>query len=182
KGMKGADYRALWIAPSVIEQVCELKELYRGRFDHLLLVDATLGNSALVSCGNVYKYVDPDECRDIVGSPKDKDGKPLKRYIAFFQDGTRHLSADHTVAWWMGNHADDEYGLVTCEGLHLPVEHEKVLRHHGVDLPGSRYDEVHAPFASWFDGSQPSLNASHVEIRNSHYGVVSRGSVVVPVT
>ncbi|MFH1632248.1 MAG: hypothetical protein ABIA47_04530, partial [bacterium] len=37
KGMKGADYRALWIAPSVIEQVCELKELYRGRFDHLLL-------------------------------------------------------------------------------------------------------------------------------------------------
>ncbi|MFH1631931.1 MAG: hypothetical protein ABIA47_02835, partial [bacterium] len=89
---------------------------------------------------------------------------------------------DHTVAWWMDNHADDEYGLVTCEGLHLPVEHEKVLRHHGVDLPGSRYDEVSAPDAGWFGFSQPSLSANHVEVRNSCDGVVSRGSVVVPVT
>lgn len=173
RGMPASTYRKLW--PATVEQPVE----YRGRFDTILCVDTTLGPSALMEQGRIVQGVNPDSCTDLVPIPTDKDGQPLKRYIAFVQLGERHLN--RKVEDCCAGFATDEGGLVTREGLHLPVEHAAYLKRYACDLAGSRYDGMYAPCVYWFGSSQPKFNADHVQPPNPCYGSASRGSRVVAV-
>lgn len=173
-GMSEANYRALW--PKTVTQPPE----YAGRFDQVLLVDRTIDSAQLLACGKIVEYITTVSCEDLVEAPKGKDGKPLSRYVAFFQDGRKNM--DRTVEECRSGFEKDEVGLVTLEGLHLPVQYEKSLRHHAVDLSGSRYGEFRAPFVNWFAFDQPGLGAGAVQCGASGYGSASRGSQVIPVS
>lgn len=174
KGMSAKAYKKLW--PKTVPQPPE----YAGRFDHALLVDTTVNLAALVEHGNVVVYTDPASCEDIVNAPTREDGTPLTRYIAFFQDGSKNKG--RSVEDCRTSFADNEVGLVTREGLYLPIQHEPILRDHGVDFPGSRGGDWRAPYVSWFDYDQPGFVVVGVQGRGPSYGSASRGSVVIPVT
>lgn len=179
-GLSGADYKSRWTAPAVLEGIEELRALYAGRLPRILLVDNTLTVPQLVQLGNIMVWTALERCTDVVPVPQ-VDGMPLKRYVACWQDGTAHLSEDHTVEWCRANFAQDEVGLVSRELLHLPVEHEVVLRHHGVDGAGSSNGAARAPFVNWFHRAQPSFDAVVVRGRGAGCGSGSRGIRVVPV-
>ncbi len=173
-GMSAEQYRALW--PKSVTQPPE----YAGRFDQVLLVDRTIAPEKLIALGSIVEYAKFANCTDLVDAPKGKDGKPLMRYVAFFQDGSRNLG--RAVEDVRETYAQDEVGLVTSEGLHLPVQHEKSLRHHAVDLPGSRYSEFFAPYVLWFARARPELHADDVQGGGPRYGSASRGSQVIPIS
>ena len=174
RGMGAAKYRKLW--PKTVSQPPE----YAGRFDQMLLVDRTVALPALVECGKTVTNTDPASCEDMVPVPTTEDGTPLTRYVVFFHDGSKNKG--RTVEDCRATLAPDEVGLVTAEGLYLPIQHEPVLRDHAVDLPGSRYGDWSAPFVDWFDNDQPGFDTNDIRYRSSVYGSASRGSVVIPVT
>ena len=172
--MRAAQYRKLW--PKTVVQPNE----YASRFDHVLLVDTTVELAALVACGNAVLYTNPASCQDNVPVPTREDGAPLTRYVAFFQDGAKNKN--RSVEDCCDTFAPDEVGLVTAEGLHLPIQHGPILRDHGVDIPGSRDDDWYALGVGWFDNAQPGFGVSGLRYGNPRYGSASRGSVVIPVT
>ena len=174
KGMGAAKYRKLW--PKTVTQ----PPAYTGRFDRVLLVDKTVELATLVKCGNTVVYMDPASCEDMVPRPTKEDGTPLTRYIVFFQDGTRNKG--RTVEECRISFTSDEVGLVTVEGLHLPIQHEPILRDHGMDISGSRDGGWRAPCVLWFVRDQPGFYASGIRHRYPRYGSASRGSAVIPVT
>lgn len=175
-GMGAAKYRKLW--PKTVVQPAE----YAGRFDHVLLVDTTVALAAMVEKGNVYVYTDPASCEDIVPAPMKEEGTPtpLTRYIAFFQDGTKNKG--RTVEDCRTTFAKDEIGLVTREGLYLPIQHESILRDHGVDLSGSRRGGCLAPFVVWFVSVRPEFHVHDIQRTDTDCSSASRGSVVIAVT
>lgn len=178
KGLSPRKYKALW--PSVVSQPAE----YAGRLNSVLAVDLTLAIPALVACGNTYIWVDPASRDDLIQPPTHPDtGAPLTRYIAFCQLGTVHLGHPAEQCRREFEARGDEVGLVSREGLHLPIQHERHLRQSAVDLPGSRDSEGCAPCVSWFDGAQPGFRGGvGVRFRVSYYGSASRGIQVVPVS
>jgi len=145
-GMKAKEYRRLW--PKYVAQPSE----YADRFDHILLVDRTIETDQLAMCGpgcvlvevkgelDELKYPQDKICehrlKDIVEPPLGEHGDPLKRYVAFWQ---YRRNLDQSVKDCCASMAVDEVGLVTVEGLHLPVQcNNEEIRWHEVDLPGSR--------------------------------------------
>lgn len=171
KGMKASAYRNLW--PRTVTQPPE----YAGRFDEILLVDATIKFSELVRLGNFVTYVQPEACQDIVPAPLGQDGKPAVRYIAFVQLGKKNLN--RTVADCRASFAPDEVGLITREGLHLPIQHEPYLRQYAADLPGSAYDETRAPYVYWVGAARPSFSAYDIRVCHPSFGSASRGSEII---
>lgn len=167
RGMPASTYRKLW--PKTVIRPPE----YVGRFDEMLLVDSTIAIPELVKRGNCDIWVDPALCADLVSAPESG------RYIAFVQLGEKNLN--RSVEDCFKTFASDEVGLVSVEGLHLPVQHEAYLRRFAVDLGGSRYESVDAPYVLWFDRARPYFFA-HV-VRHSHpfYGSASRGVKVIAV-
>ena len=174
RGMGAAQYRRLW--PKTVTQ----PPAYTGRFDRVLLVDKTVELATLVKCGNTVVYTDPASCKDVVSCPTKEDGTPLTRYAIFFQDGVRNNG--RSVEDCRDTFTPDEVGLVTVEGLHLPIQYESVLRDHGVDLPGSRSEDWSAPCVVWFGSGRPRFGTDGVRYGDSGSGSASRGSVVIPVT
>ena len=170
-GMSEAEYRALW-PKSVIQP-----SMYRGRFDQALLVDRTIDSAKLVACGKIVEYVKFTDCTDLVLPPKGSDGKPLSCYVAFIQDGMRNQR--RSVEECQALFEEDEVGLVTIEGLHLPVH---IFQHYGVDIPGSRFDAFHAPSLGWFAHDLLRLDARVVQARCLNAGSASRGSQVIPLS
>ena len=166
-GLSASAYRQLW--PKTVVQPLE----YAGRFDAVLLVDTTIKTSELVSRGNIYTYVQPSACRDLVKAPT------ASRYIAFVQLGQKNLG--RKVEDCSNTFAQDEVGLTTVEGLHLPVQHKAYLRQYGVDMAGSRFESVCAPYVCWFDYDQPHFDAGDVRCSNPNCGSASRGSTVITV-
>lgn len=165
RGMKASVYRKMW--PRIVVQPVS----YAGRFDALLLVDRTLVIPAFVAMANFYLGVRPEDCRDLVPAPA-----PV-RYIAFAQLGKKNLG--RTVADCRASFDPDEVGLVTMEGLHLPIQHESYLRSYAVDLPGSACDGAFAPYVSWFGYDRPYFNANDIQYPLSRCGSASRGSEVI---
>lgn len=174
KGMTARAYKRLW--PKTVIQPPE----YVGRFDQALLVDTTVDLTVLIRHGNVAVYTDPATCEDMVPAPTKEDGAPLTRYVVFFQDGAKNKG--RTVEDCRTSFAKDEIGLVTQEGLYLPIQHEPTLSDHAVDLPGSRYGDWHAPCVRWFGLAQPGFSVGVIRSRDPGYGSASRGSVVIAVT
>lgn len=174
EGMKASQYRKLW--PKTVTVPPE----YVGRFDEILLVDRSIKVVDLVKAGNLYLSVKPEDSEDMVKPPLGEEGQPLTRYIAFVQLGEKNLG--RSVEDCRSSFAEDEMGLVSLEGFHLPVQHENHLRRFAIDLPGSRFGCVYAPCVYWFDVERPSFNASRVQNRHGEYGSASRGSVVIKVT
>lgn len=166
-GMSASAYRKLW--PRTVTQPVE----YAGRFDEVLLVDRTIAKFEHVNRGNIYAWVDPASCSDLVKAPL------ASRYIAFIQLGQKNLG--RTVEDCAKTFAPDEVGLVTVEGLHLPVQHAAYLRHYAVDLAGSRCGSVGAPCVRWFGIGRPHFYAPFVRYSNPHCGSASRGSTVITV-
>lgn len=176
EGMSAARYRQLW--PHEVLQPAA----YVGRFDKVLLVDTTVPLADLVERGNVEVDSDPASCEDTVPPPS-KDGVPLTRYVAFFQDGTKNEGRsmeDCFISFAMD--ATDEVGLVTREGLYLTFQHEPILHDHGVGLPGSWGGDHSAPCVSWFDSDRPRFVVGGVQYSVQNYGSASRGRVVIAVT
>ena len=176
KGMDARRYKYLW--PEVVIQPSE----YAGRFNILVAVDLTIAIPALVVCGNTHLWVQPEACEDIVTAPADATGKPLTRYIAFCQLGGTHLGHPVEQCRREFTERSDEVGLVSREGLHLPIQYEAHLRHYAVDLAGSRYDEGDAPCVGWFGVAGPGFSWDGVRDSNSGCGSASRGSQVVAVS
>lgn len=174
KGMNAKAYKGLW--PKTVLQPKE----YMGRFDQVLLVDTTVTLAALVEKGNVVIYTDTSSCEDIAKAPAREDGTPLTRYVVFFQDGTKNKG--RSVEDCRKTFTEDEIGLVTREGLYLPIQHEPILRDHGVDLPGSRGEDWSAPYVHWFESVRPEFCVFGVRYGSPSCGSASRGSVVIPVT
>lgn len=175
QGMKAAKYRKLW--PSTVQ----VPEEYVGRFDSVLLVDRTILLEALLERGNIHTWTAPSSCTDIASTPTYADGTPITRYIAFVSLGEKNL--DRSVKDCCSNFVADEVGLVSIEGLHLPVQHETYLRRLAVDLPGSRSSgKSLAPNVLWLDLAQPRFSTPDIRHRNGYYGSASRGSRVIPVT
>ena len=172
-GKGPAAYRRLW--PKQVEQ----PRVYAGRFDHALLVDRAVGLRDLVACGKIISYAPMEECRDLIAAPAVK-GKPLVRYILFFQDGAKHLGRCSETC--RRRFRKDEAGLVLREGLHLAVQHEAILRHHAVDFAGTQWDRFDAPYLYWFDLPEPRLRAHVMPARLPRWGSASRGARIVPVT
>lgn len=168
RGMKASAYRKMW--PRTVVQPVS----YAGRFDRLLLVDRTIEPSRLVAMANFYLAVQLNDCQDIVPAPAPA------RYIAFVQLGKKNLG--RTVADCRASFDPDEIGLVTVEGLHLPIQHEAYLRSHAADLAGSAYGEVVAPYVYWFGFARPGLGASDIRNPRPRCGSASRGSEVIVVT
>lgn len=185
-GMKGVDYRQLWMASSVLDRLRELRGRYAGRFDEILLVDTThSARTRLVmnSVGACDFYVQPENCEDIVPAPTHPEtGEPLTRYIACVQTGGTYLGKSVRDACELIAVHDDEVGLTLTEGACLPGQHEAALRKHGIDLPGSCYGSDFAPYVYWFDCVQPGLSAHVVRSAAPGYGSASRGTLVVPVS
>lgn len=173
-GMTASVYKKLW--PKEVEQPAE----YTGRFDGILLVDVTISQAELVSRGKIDTYVEPAACTDLVPAPTNADGTPIVRYVAFVQLGEKNLK--RTVEDCTATFASDEVGLVTTEGLHLPVQHETYLRKWAVDLAGSRSKSLYAPCVRWFAFARPKFVAD--DVRNPHlsFGSASRGSKVIAVS
>ncbi len=169
-GMSEAKYRALW--PKSVVQPPECA----GRFDQVLPVEGIVPEQLIV-LAKIVEYVRVGACANLAPAPRNKDRKLLMRYVAFFQDGTRDL--DRSVENVRKTYAVDEVGLSASEGLHLPIQYEEVLRHHAVDLPGSRVGEFHAPFVRWFNDDRPCLGADDVRSRAPHCGSASRWSQVI---
>ncbi len=169
-GMSASSYRRLW--PKSVTQPPE----YAGRFDEVLLVDRAIAVPKLVKCGNFYIYTEPSACTDMVKAPVDpKTNQPLTRYICFVQLGEKNLNRS------VEDCSKDEVGLVTAEGLHLPVQQAAYLRKYAVDLAGSRCESVNAPYVSWFGSAQPGFCASGVRNSNPYCGSASRGGAVITV-
>ncbi len=166
-GLSASAYRQLW--PKTVVQPLE----YAGRFDAVLLVDTTIKASELVSRGNIYTYVQPSACTDLVKAPT------ALRYIAFVQLGQKNLG--RTVEDCAKTFAPDEVGLTTVEGLHLPVQHKAYLRQYAIDLAGSRYVSVDAPYVYWFVSGRPFFFACDVRLSHPSYGSASRGSAIITV-
>lgn len=133
KGMKASAYRKLW--PSTVIQPLE----YVGRFDKILLVDKTITLRKLTCYTRILTDdpVDPKDCTDTVPAPCDNNGKPLSRYIAFVQLGEKSLN-QKTKECQQG-FALDEVGLVTVEGLHLPMEYAEYFSLYTVNIVGSSF-------------------------------------------
>lgn len=169
KGMRAAAYRKLW--PNAVTQPLE----YTMRFDELLLVDRTIAISELVARSAV-------DVKPILAACVDEVAAPLySRYIAFVQLGERNFH--RTVNDCCKTFAPDEVGLVTIEGLHLPIEHEKYLREYcGVDLAGSRFELSLAPFVQWRDKSRPFIDIHSIYHPFEYHGSASRGGKLIPVT
>lgn len=174
KGMGASKYRKLW--PKTVTQ----PNKYAGRFDQVLLVDTTVTLGALAEKGNILIYADPAICQDIVWAPVGQSNRRTTRYVAFFQDGTKNKC--RTVEDCRNTFNPDEVGLTTVEGLYLPIQHEPVLRDHGVDLPGSRHEVWSAPYVYWFGLDRPEFLVHVLRYRNPYCGSASRGSIVIPVT
>ena len=166
-GMKASAYRRLW--PKTVVQPLE----YAGRFDEVLLVDHSIAVAGLVRCGNISTYVQPSSCVDLVKAPT------ASRYIAFIQLGRKNLG--RAVEDCSKTFASDEVGLVSVEGLHLPVQHQAYLRQFAVDLAGSRCFSVSAPDVYWFSHARPSFNAHDARDARHSFGSASRGSAVITV-
>jgi hypothetical protein len=175
-GVTEKDYRKLW--PVCVEQPPE----YAGRFDAVLLVDRSIPLSELMRCGDIYPWVNPTVCTDLnlADAPQHPETKAaLKRYVAFVQLGAKNLS--RSVEDCRKAFTADEVGLVTVEGLHLPVQHERHLRHWAVDLASSRCSEVGVPCVGWF-ADTPDFYAGGVQHADPVYGSGSRGRQVIPVS
>ena len=166
-GMPASAYRKLW--PRTVIQPME----YVGRFDEELLVDRTIAKFEHVNRGNIYTWVNPADCTNLAPVVA------ASWYIAFVQLGKKNLG--RPVEDCTKTFASDEVGLVTVEGLHLPVQHADYLRNYAVDLAGSRYESVSAPYVYWFDNDRPNFNAHDVRNSNPNYGSASRGSTVITV-
>lgn len=173
KGMAARVYKKLW--PKTVPQPPE----YVGRFDKVLLVDTTVGLATLVAKGNVMVHTDPASCKDMVPAPTKEDGTPLTRYVAFLHDGAnngdRIVNCRHAFT-------EDELGLVTREGLFLPIQHESSLRHHTVNLPGSQCGDWYAPCVRWYSIDRPGLDVCDIRQSDWRSGSASRGSAVIHVT
>lgn len=166
-GLSASAYRQLW--PRTVTQPVE----YAGRFDEVLLVDRAITLPDLVKRGNIYTWVNPASCANLAPV------STASRYIAFIQLGQKNLG--RPVEDCAKTFAPDEVGLVTVEGLHLPVQHAAHLRHYAVDLAGSRYESVDAPYVCWFDSDRPRFGAHGVRCGTSGCGSASRGSTVITV-
>ena len=166
-GMPASAYRQLW--PKTVVQPLE----YLGRFDEELLVDRTIAKFEHVNRGNIYTWVNPADCTNLAPVVA------ASRYIAFVQLGKKNLG--RPVEDCTKTFASDEVGLVTVEGLHLPVQHADYLRNYAVDLAGSRWESVVAPYVSWFDDDRPGFGALGVRYSNPSCGSASRGSTVITV-
>ncbi len=176
-GMTSEAYTKLW--PQVAKQPAE----YAGRFDAVLLVDRSIAIPKLVQCGNLLQGLDSAACNDL--TPRDapqhpKTKAPLARYVAWVQLGQRNLG--RTLEACCADFAVDEVGLVTVEGLHLPVQHQPHLRRWVVDLAGSRFSEIHAPYVSWFSDDWPYFYTNDVHHARLLCGSGSRGRQVIPVS
>jgi hypothetical protein len=175
KGMSAAAYRKLW--PTTVIQPPE----YADRFDAVLLVDCTIAISELVRCGDFYVVVTPESCTDLVPAPVHPEtGNALTRYVAFCQLGEQNLN--RTVEDCRKTMAEDEVGLVSVDGLHLPIQYAEYSKEYAVDLAGSRYDAIGAPYVSWFGSARPIFSRSGVRHPNPGCGSGSRGRKVISVT
>lgn len=174
EGMKASAYRKLW--PRIVTQPLE----YAGRFDELLLVDTTIELDQLVHLSNFIIYTDPKDCQDLAPTPLDKDGKPAVRYIAFVQLGQKNLKL--AISDCRTSFSPDEIGLVTREGLHLPIQHEPYLRQYVVDLSGSACGESRAPCVSWFGDTGPLVDAHNIRYWHQGCGSASRGSKIIAIS
>ena len=143
-GMPASAYRKLW--PRTVIQPME----YVGRFDEELLVDRTIAKFEHVNRGNIYTWVNPADCTNLAPVVA------ASWYIAFVQLGKKNLG--RPVEDCTKTFASDEVGLVTVEGLHLPVQHADYLRNYAVDLAGSRYGRWGACVV-WFDHVRPNFCA-----------------------
>lgn len=174
EGMKASQYRKLW--PKTVT----VPPKYVGRFDEVLLVDRTIKVDEIVKAGNLCLSFKLEDCEDLVQPPHGEDGQPLSRFIAFVQLGEKNLG--RPVKDCCKRFSQDEIGLAVLEGLYLPVQHENYLRRFAVDIPGSQYDRVGAPYVVWFDSERPVFSVPRVQDRHDECGSASRGSVVIPVT
>ncbi len=175
-GMRASAYRKLW--PKTVAQ----PPGYAGRFDQVLLVDRSLRLVDYLECGNIeIDGTDIASCHDIVSRPT-HEGNVLLRYVAFFQDGWKYLNRPAQDCCM--SFAEDEVGLVTVEGLHLPVQYKKTQCEYRSHLPGShaRPHEANVPFIGGFYDKYPDRISFGACVQGSDIGSASRGTIVIPVT
>jgi hypothetical protein len=170
-GMRMEDYLALWqYAPIIRPNGCG------ADYALPLLVDLDVPAEELLRRAQVYALVDLASCRDVVPAAL-VEGRRLRRYVAFTQDGTR--STMQAVQQCLQSMGPSEQGLTLVEGLHFVVQYGDVLRRRAVNLVGSRVSPTEVPTVASIDSAQPLLLATPFDHRSETYGSASRWRDVV---
>ncbi|MFH1088855.1 MAG: hypothetical protein V1716_00310 [Candidatus Uhrbacteria bacterium] len=170
-------YGDLWRGVKVIRPAG-----YADRYPHLLLRDDTVSFQNLCECADTDLWVQPSGCCVQPGVPEfllGPDGQRLNRAVMFWgyerNLGGRVIDCRQDISV-------DNIPLIHPDGFWISIQHrDGILRRHAIDLLGSSYGALYAPYVNRFDNSRPRFGADHVGGRNPRWGSGFRGSVLVPV-
>jgi len=144
----------------------------KNKFTRMVYVNPKIPLKQLISAIEVNgkklsNYLDLKKVKDAVKTPN-------KPYFVWMQDGALYTnkSPNQAVSMFSSN----ERGATLREGLFLILYYPEILKHHYIDLPGSRYDRGDVPYlVDW--GGDPQLRASSADNAFPRYGSASSGSI-----
>lgn len=134
-------------------------------FPKNIVSNAKLLDIVVVNGYKVKEYARIGDIQDIVDTPK-------QARLIWANDGRNRLNVSPRNA--EKSFVQGEIGGTARVGLHLLLYYPEILKHHYLDLPGSRYDRVDVPCLSgWF--GRLMLSAFNADFASPGFGSVSLG-------
>lgn len=148
-------------------------ENFKDRFDIPVVVETRIPIKQQCKLAGINYLLGDLPCVDWPNDPKGYK-IPNRPYITWMQDGGAK-NLDKSVEEVREKLAEDERGATNFDGIAFYLAQPEVLKHHFMDLPGTKVGSVHAPCLHLWYG-QPELNYFHrVDYVYPGYGSASCG-------